>query len=263
MKSPEDKSVGYTALVVVCAIAIGIVLGVVAGLIGRPAMMGAGGLPGVGATGRTSSGIEFDKDSRLGKLQALGKQMEEAGKKMEAAQKSGNPQEQMKAAMEGLGTMIGGGKRYDPLGIDQLKPFVPESLPGLPRTSSSAEKSGIGGFMVSKALASYGDAGGRRVDLEIADTGGASGLMGLAAWANVEGEKEDDNRVERTRKEGGRLVHQTTSKSGGPNECSIVLADRFVVTARGQGVPVDQLQGVVTSLDLGKLESMKEVGAQK
>jgi MFS family permease len=219
MKSPEAKSGGYTAVVVLCAIVISLVIGAVGGLI--------------------------------------------TGGGMLAAQKSGNKEEQMKVAMEGLGAVLGGGKRYEPLAIDQLKPLVPDTLAGLPRTRSSAEKSGVAGLMISKAEASYGDGGGKRVELEITDSGGAGGLLALAGWASLQGEKEDDSGVERTRKEGGRLVHEKSSKRGGTNEFTIVLGERFVVSARGQGVGLDQLKGAVGSLDLGKLESMKEVGAKQ
>jgi len=255
MKSPEDRSLVYTAVVVICAIVIGLVIGVVGGRIGRPAMMGGGGLAAIG-TSRPTSEVQFDKDSPMGKLQSM-------SKKMEVAQKSGDAQEQLKIAMQGLGAVIGGGKTYDPLAIDQLKSFVPDSLAGLPKTRSKAEKKGIGGLMVSSAEATYGDASGKRVDLEISDTGGASGLVSLASWANLQSDKEDDTGVERMRKEGGRLVHEKISKGGGANEYGIALGDRFIVTARGQGVTIDELRRVVASLDLGQLESMKEVGAQQ
>lgn len=262
MKSPEDRSLGYTAVVVICAIVIGVVIGGVGGRIGRPAMMGGGGLAAIGMS-RPTPEVQFDKDSPMGKLQSMSKKMEEVGKKMEVAQKSGDSQEQLKVAMQGLGAVIGGGKTYDPLAIDQLKSFVPDSLAGLPKTRSKAEKKGIGGLMVSSADATYGDASGKRVDLEISDTGGMSGLVGLASWANMQGDKEDDTGVERIHKEAGRLVHEKISKGGGANEFGIALGDRFIVTARGQGVTIDELKRVVASLDLGKLESMKEVGAQK
>ena len=144
----------------------------------------------------------------MGKLQELGKKLEESNKKMEAAQKSGDQNAQAAAAIEGLGTLLGGGKHVDPIAIDQLKPFVPESFAGLPKTASSAEKTGIAGLMVSKAEARYGDGAAKSVTLEISDTGGVSGLMGLASWAGVEGEKDDDSGSEKTQKVGGRLVHE-------------------------------------------------------
>src|SRR5579872_1714186 len=98
---------------------------------------------------------------------------------MEAAQKSGDQKAQAAAAFEGLGTLLGGGKRVDPVGIDAIKAFVPDTFAGLPKRSGNAEKSGIAGIMVSKAEASYGDGAGRNVSLEISDTGGVSGLVGF------------------------------------------------------------------------------------
>jgi hypothetical protein len=223
-------------------------------------MLGAGAVPGSASRG---GDVQFDKDSAMGKLQALGNKLEESNKKIDAAQKSGDQKAQAAAALEGLGTLFGGGKRVDPIAIDQLKAFVPESFAGLPKKASNAEKSGIAGLMVSKAEARYGDDAGKTVELEISDTGGVSGLMGLASWAGVEGDKEDDSGSEKTQKVGGRLVHERISKTGGTNEFAIVLGDRFVVSAKGNGVGVNELKAAVSGLDLAKLESMKEAGVQK
>jgi hypothetical protein len=159
--------------------------------------------------------------------------------------------------------LFGGGKRVDPVAIDQLKTFVPESFAGLPKTASNAEKTGIAGLMVSKAEARYGDGAGKTVSLDISDTGGVSGLMGLASWAGVEGEKDDDSGSEKTRKVGGRFVHERISKTGGTNEFGIVLGDRFMVSAKGDGVGINELKAAVSGLDLAKLEAMKDVGVQK
>jgi hypothetical protein len=259
MKNPEEKSIGYTAVVVICAIVIGIVISMLTG--GVMALTGGAGM--MGAMGGAAPQATFDKDSPMGKLEDFGKKMDEVNRKMEAAQKSGDPQKQMQAAMEGLGTVLGGGKRFEPVGIEVLKPLVPEKLAGLPRTSESAEKGGMAGLAMSKAEARYGDGAGKEIELEVTDTGGAGGLMGMAAWMNVQGEREDGSRIERTRREGSRMVHEEVSKTGGDNEYTVVLGDRFIVSARGQGVAIDQLRSAVGSLDLAKLESMKDVGAVK
>ena len=126
----------------------------------------------------------MDPNSPLGKLESFGKAMEDSAKKMEAAQKSGDANAQASAALEGLGTLFGGGKRVDPIGIDQLKTFVPEAFGGMPKTSNSAEKTGLPGLMVSTAEAHYGD-GQKTIELEVVDTGGVSGLVGVAAWAGI------------------------------------------------------------------------------
>jgi hypothetical protein len=87
--------------------------------------------------------------------------------------------------------------------------------------------------------------------------------MTLASWAGVEGEKDDDGGSEKTQKVGGRLVHERTSKTGGTNEFGVVLGDRFVVSARGNGIGVNDLKAAISGLDLAKVESMKDIGVQK
>lgn len=261
MKNPQEKSIGYTAVVVIAAIVLSIIIGVVGGAVGG--MTGATrGMFGDAGSSSSASNVTIDKDSTLGKLEAFGKNMEQAGKKIEAAQKSGNQEEAMKAAMSGLGAALGGGKAVDPLAIELLKPFVPETFAGLPKKSSSAEKAGAMGITISKAEARYGDGTGKSAELEVSDTGGAAGWMAFAGWATVQGEKEDQYGSEKTSRVGGRLVHEKSRKDG-RNEYNVVLGERFIVTAKGNGVDLNSLKSAVAGLDLAKLEAMKEVGVQK
>jgi Yip1-like protein len=250
MRNPVEKSAGYTALVVVCAIVIAIVIAMIAGLITAPAMM---------ATGSLGSGtVTYDKGSSGAKLDEFAKKMEEAGRRMEAAQKSGDASKQAEAAVAALGTAISGGKGVDPVQIDQLKPLVPATFAGLPKSSENAERGGVAGLMTAKVEASYADtAGAKNVQLEISDTGGAAGLMALAGWMNVQSERERNGRVERTRKEGNRMIHEESDKGTNESKYTVVLAERFVVSAEGNGVDLGTLKSAVASLDLGKLEAMK------
>ena len=258
MKCPEEKSIGYTVVVVICAIVISIVISAVGAMI-----IGAGAMATGALSGRSApSSMHFDKDSPVGKLEQFGKNMEDAGKKMEAAQKSGNQEDAMKAAMSGLGVALGGGKAVDAVDIEKLKPLIPDTFAGFAKKSSRSEKSGVGSLLVSKAEAEYGDNAGKSVRLEITDMGGASGLMGLASWASVQGEKEDQYGTEKTQKVNGRLVHEKSRKSGG-GEYSVVIADRFMVEAKSSSVDMNTLKSAVGSLDLGKLEAMKEDGVKK
>jgi hypothetical protein len=262
MKAPQDKALGYTVVVVVCAIVLMVVVGSIGSMITAGAMMGTGMFPGLASSSSTTSEVEFDKNSALGKLQDLGKKMEESNKKMEAAQKSGDANAQAAAAIETLGTLLGGGKRVDPISIEELKPFVPETFAGLSRKSSSVEKTGLAGIMVSKAEATYSDGAGKDARLEITDTGGMSGMVGLVSWAGVMEEKDDEFSSERTRKVNGRIVHEKISKRGGENEFGIVLGDRFIVSAKGNVSP-DQLRGALDTIDLARLEGMKGAGVQR
>ena len=230
---------------------------------GCSARGGLAGLPHAGGAS-PSGAVQFDKDSFLGRMQAMGQAAQESSKKMEEAQKSGDPNAQAQAAMQGLGAILGGGKHVDPIGIDQLKPFVPTTFAGLDKTGGSAEKNGMAGLAVSKAEGTYSDHAKKHVTLEITDTGGASGLIGLAGWMNMQGEREDDNGFEKTDKVDGRLTHEKGSKRpGGSNEFTVVLGDRFIVAARGTGVELPELKSAVAGLDLGKLEALKSVGVQK
>jgi hypothetical protein len=86
--------------------------------------------------------------------------------------------------------------------------------------------------------------------------------MAMAAAMAPEEEKETDHGYEKTHTVDGNLVHEawdTQSKSG---EYSVVLGQRFTVKATGNVDSIDQLKQAVASIDLGKLESMKDAGVK-
>jgi hypothetical protein len=253
VNAPQEKAAGYTAVIVIAGIAAGLVIAFIGGAIG--AVSGAG--MGVGRMSMRGAPTTIDRAIERGRLEALNRKLDEASKRMDEAQKSGDPSKQMEAALGALGTVISGGKAVEPVQLDALKPFVPEQFAGLPRTDLRTDRSGVKGFMVAKAEAVYGDGAGKRVTLDVTDTGGASGLMGFAAWMGIQGEHEDGNRREVTRQENGRLVHEETSKHGGDNQYTVVLAERFVVGARGRGVDLDTLKSAVNGLDLARIAALR------
>jgi hypothetical protein len=262
MRSPQDKAVGYTAVTIIIAIVVAIVVGSIVAVIQGAAMFGAAGAAGAFGK-RVDTSTPYSRDSTVGKLDDFAKKMEAAGKKMEAAQASGDQNAQAQAALEALGTAVSGGRKVEALSVEEVKAFVPETFAGLPRTSQSAERSGMASLMVTTAKATYGDNSGKQVRLEVTDAGGAGAMMGLASWMGaMNTEREDDNGAERTRKEGNRLVHERVSKRGGDNEYSVVVGERFIVKASGT-VDLSGLKGGVSNVNLAKLESMKDVGVAK
>jgi len=227
----------------------------IVGLASAPALMG-------GAYLRSSS--DSAPIVANAKLEAFAKGVEAASKKMEAAEKSGDQQAQAAAALEVLGAAVSGGRKVEPLSVEEVKAFVPDKFAGLAKTSSAAERSGVSTLMVTTAKATYGDNAGKTVRLEVTDAGGAGAMVGIASWMGaVNMEREDDKGAERTRKDGNRIVHEKLSKTGGENEYTVVLADRFVVKTVGAGVDVATLKGGVSGMDLAKLESLKDVGVAK
>ena len=263
MKSPPEQTTGYTVVIILLAIVLTVVTTMtVAAISGAGMMLGARG-PLSGLNSLSDSSVKFDENSGLGKLAALGAKMEAANKKMEAAQKSGDADAQAKAAAAMLGNVLGGGDSVEALAPSALKAFVPETLDGLPRTRFSAEKNGAMGVQVSTARASYGDGQNRRVHLEITDTGGAKGIIGLAAWATVEQERETDTGYEKTYKSDGRLIHEQWDNSDHRGEYSIVLGDRFTVKVEGDADSIESLKAMVGSIDLIGIEALKNAGVSK
>jgi hypothetical protein len=253
--APKEKAAGYTAVVVI----VGIVIAVVINMIGGAFMaVGMGTGAGMFRTGMgPSPSVTYEPNSRMARLQEFSKKMDEANKRMEAAQKSGDSGKEAQAALSALGTAISGGSGVEPVQLDQLKPFVPDTFAGLARTNLSTDRSGVKGFMVAKAEATYSDNAGKSVNLEVTDTGGAAGLVGLASWMGVQGEHEDNYRKSVTRQEGDNLVHEEVQKQGGGGEYTVVVGRRFIVSAHGHGVDIDALKSGVASVDLGKLASLK------
>jgi hypothetical protein len=255
MKCPEDKAVAYTAVTVISAIVLSVVIGAISA-----AVVGAGAVGGAMMGRAGAPEAQADPDSVAGRLQNLGRQFEENAARADEAGKRGDTQGQMNAAMDSLGALFGGGRRVEPLGLEQLKPFAPETFAGLPRTASSAERTGFAPLLVSTVEATYGDANDRAVELEIADTGGLSGLTAMAGWAATIGEREDASGSERTYRQAGRLTLERVSKTGGTNEFGVLVGDRFMVTARSHSLDLAALKAAVATLDLARLEVLKDSG---
>lgn len=259
MKCPPEKAAGYTAVIVIIAIVVGAIVGVVVGgIAGVGSMMS-------GATYSSSSGdddVQFDEDSTLGKMQKWSEEMEAANKKLEEAQKSGDQAAQEEAMKAVFGAALGGGQQVESLTPDRLKSFVPEELAGLNRSSLSAERSGALGLQVSTATATYSNDSGREVRLEITDAGNAKGLLGLASWAGVEGEREENGRHEKTFREDDRLMHEEWDSNASQGQYTVVVGDRFTVKVEGAAESVAELREVAEQVDLDGLADLRTEGVK-
>lgn len=263
MKSPSDKAGGYTAVTFILSIIAAIVLNLV---ILRPLGLGTGFYGAHHSLTMTSDSgdrVTVDPNSSLGKLQAWSNKMEAAGKKMEQAQKSGDKNAQSQALGAIVGTALSGGDKVEALSPDELKPFVPETLAGMKRTSVSAERNAAMGMQFSEANGDYSDNNGHSLQLQISDTASAKGLTALAGWAGVEQDKESDHGYDKTYKQDGRLIHEQWDNQSKSGEYSIVLGDRFAVKVSGNVDSMDQLKSALGSLRLADLEALKDKGVQK
>jgi hypothetical protein len=255
MKCPPEKSAGYTAVAIIVAIVLSVVLGMVVS-----GVTGVGGMGGYGmTTSRSDSDVHIDKDSPLGKMEQWSKSVEQASKNLETAQQSGNRTAQADAMKSMMGAALGGGV-VESLPPDRLKSFIPDALEGMQRTEFSAERNNAIGMQISEARGTFSNDAGRSVNLEITDTGSAKGLLGLADWAGVEGEKQTSSGYEKTYRTDDRLVHEEWHGNSG--EFTVVIANRFTVKAQGDADNIDQLKAVVANLDLRGLEQLKDEGVK-
>lgn len=228
MKAPEDKAVGYTAVVVVAVIVAFFVIGIVttslAGLFG-------GGLAGSLADRGTVSGTL--NVPGVGSVDTA--KIEEATKRMEAATQR-----------------MQSGQPAQVIAPDVLQGMLPAALGGLQRTAIESSSAGAGGVGGSNAEARYG-AGDNEIKLTITDMGAMGGLAALGGALNVQSSKQDGTRYEKMGKVDGRITTEkfdTATKSG---TYSTIVSDRVMVEAEGNAPSIDVLKAAVTAVDLGKI----------
>ncbi len=263
MKSPAEKTTGYTVVVVLAAIILSVIVGsVTGGMRARATLagMGTGGM--FGSMASNDSDGNFDNGSLGSALQGLAKSAESAGKQMEDAQKSGDASAQAAAAGNAVAAILGGGAKIEALPTDRMKSFLPSTLAGLKQIESSASRNGALGMQVAEAKARYGSDDGRGVELEITDMGSAKGLMGLASWINVEEDNQTQTGYEKTYKQGENVIHEEWDSRSKSGEYSVVLAQRFIVKVSGGASSAEQLKSYVTGVDVAGLAALRNEGVQ-
>lgn len=232
MKTPQERALPYFVVVLIIAIVVSFVIGIAAGAVagltgGATGFANAGHVSG---TVKVPGGGEMD----LARLEAASKRMEAAARQVEA----------------------GTATATDP---DALKAFLPAAVAGFTREEVSASSSGAGGYQGSQAEGRYakGDASLR---LEVTDMGAAGALAGMAGAFNVKSSKETATGYEKVGVVGGRMTQESYDRQARSGEYSILVGERFMIHARGDGVTMDELKAAVASVDAGRLEGLAKAG---
>jgi Yip1 domain len=293
MRAPKDKAVGYTAVVVLCAIVLGIIISAIGGVV-----VGAGGLATMGIrgnamqqqaasekTGAAAAGAlvgsllgSDDKGkaaigTAIGNLAEVGRQMEQQAAQTKAGvapDNSTTPGAPPAAAdlvaatgaMTALGSALSGGKSVDPVDFRTLKAMLPESLPSMPRTNSSGERTETMGVQVATAEAEYQDTANGRVHVKISDLGTLTSLAGMAAALEPKIDKETDTGYEKTTRTDGRQIHETYDRRSQNGEMKVLVGGRFEVDVTGSGVKMETIKAALATIDLNRLDSMKSQGVK-
>lgn len=248
MRNAPEKTLPYTAVVLVAAIVVGVVIGAVASLV----MPGGALLGGSSAVSVSTPGGQLNVDTAG--LQAAGKKMEEAARQMEQAQKSQDPAALAAAAGQTAAAaagMLGGGQA---VAAQALKAALPEQLADMARMGFDVQDGAALGLPTSQASAHYSN-GQKEVRLEITDMGGLGQMAVLAM--GVQGEREDQDSAEKTWQEGGRTLHQSYQKDGSRAEFKAVLKNGIVVSIEADQMDIRAVRGLMAQVNLAVLEGLQ------
>ena len=112
------------------------------------------------------------------------------------------------------------------------------------------------GFTMSTAKAEYKEGDGR-LEAAIVDFAGVgAALMGMAAWATVEIDREDENGYERTTTIGGHKAFEKYNAQTRDGELNVLVGDRFIVTLKGRNIEEKDFRKAIDELDISKLAKM-------
>jgi hypothetical protein len=227
MKTPEEKALPYTAVVIVVAIVIAIVVGIIAQPI-RNLGAGAGYAGAAAGAGTISVG---GKSVDMAELEAQSKRIEEAARQLESGE---------------------GPEAVQP---DVLKAYLPDSVAGYARTEVTTGSGGAAGVTGSQAEGVY-TKGEARIRLSVTDLGAAGALAGLANAFNVESSSERDGKYEKVGKVDGRMTQESYDSAAGHGQYSVLIGERFMVSAEGEGASMADLKAAVAAIPSARLEGL-------
>jgi hypothetical protein len=223
MKVPQEKAVGYTAVTMLCAMVLAIVVApisaAVTGLFVAGPMMGASSngdisgkitIPGAGT-------VDLDK-------------MQQAAERMEANSKT------------------------PPVDAAKMQALLPAAIGGYQRTATETLAMGA---MGATAQGTY-TAGDKSFTLSIADMSALGALAGMGSAMGVEQSKEDAEGYEKTGTVDGRMQTESWNKAGGNGKFGFVVDQRFMVEAEGSAASIDELKQAVTSVDQSALTHLAD-----
>jgi hypothetical protein len=175
-----------------------------------------------------------------------------------AAQASPAPQNPAQAAQQMAQSLqqMGQGQAVPAVDFEKLVALVPE-LSGWTRTEPKGSQVSVG-ISVSKAEAEYSK-GDANIRLEITDTSLSQMILAPLSMMLVTNYSErSSNGYKKYAALGGNPGFETWENDSKNGEVTVVVANRFLVQARGSNVDkIDVVRSLVQAVDLGKLAALK------
>ena len=222
MKVPQDKSIAYTAVTLVCAAVLYWLVGIVT--VSFIGLFGLGGMPSLAAHDAAASltipGVGTIDTSKI----------EQAGKQMEAAANG----------------------QIKPVDGAQLQTLLPAALGGYART---ALETNALGQMGTEADATYKQ-GEKTIHLKIIDSAGLGALAGIGSALGAAHSREDADGYERANTVDGQMQIEKWNNKNHDGEFTQQVGGRFLITAEGDAESIDELKAAVTAIDQGQLAAL-------
>lgn len=160
----------------------------------------------------------------------------------------------LKAAGEQIAAASERARSTEPTDPEVLKTFLPPSVAGYPRTALRAGSVGTSGGAGASAEASYAKGDGT-FTLTITDLGEAGALAGIATAFNVQSSTESGRRYDRIgQTPEGRMSTESYDSASKHGSYGVLVAERFMVQAEGDAVPMASLKAAVTGIDGARLQ---------
>ncbi|MGZ3238229.1 MAG: Yip1 family protein, partial [Burkholderiaceae bacterium] len=250
MKCPQEKAAGYTAVVVVCAIVAGLIIGAIVN-------MGFGaagyGVPGMFNGGNGAMNNTRDVNANMARMQIAAEKMKELSAQMQQAQVNAGAAATPPAPAMPTDT----GSVFSP---EDLKAVLPDSIGDFKRTSIESHGS-TSGLLFATASAKY-NAGNKEIQLGLLDQGSIIAATAMQVLLNTTSDQETNVSVDKMYRDGKRSVHEKYLKDGSTASYTIYLENGVHFSAEGKGVDIAALKNIVSSLNVDKLEAMKRPAKQ-
>ena len=222
MRVPQDKAAGFTAVTILAAVLLYIVVGAVSS-----AFLGIFG-------GGVGSHVADNSGTVSGKLTVPGGGTVDIGALNAAS-------EQIKANQNRPATSP-----------DKLQALLPQSIGGYQRT---ALESGAAGGLGSNADGTYTGAG-NTFHLKVTDMAALGSIAAMGSAMGVSSSKSDANGYEKTGTVDGHMQTEEWHMDSHSGKFGVMLANRFSVEAEGNAASIDELKAAVATIDQSALSKL-------
>ena len=235
--APQERALAYTAVVIVIAIVLGVVIGWTSAM-----------FTSIGAMGRANIEASVSMPASSG-ISGLAAGMQQAARQMQATGKV------LQGEQAGAAGQAANLAPIKPLAPGQMSALLPASLPGLTRGNVDSTRGGIGALQVSEAKADYGS-GAQQIRLGITDMGANRAMLAMIGM--VQQDQESSSGYHKVFQRDGRTVQEQWTAATRAGEYTLIVGDRFMVQAKGQGPDMAALNQAVDAVDLARLQQLKD-----